>query len=144
MRPGQLRRSAPTPAITNHVEKEFDPHNDLSFRNELVNDIDGQRTRYQTLSSEHLIRYGHRVGSAVLLRPERRREHPYNAAACDNSHKNHAMDSRRRHHLLLLAPPNGATTMADIASVAATIAFFLLAIAYAQGCDRLGTKEVRS
>jgi hypothetical protein len=34
--------------------------------------------------------------------------------------------------------------MADIAYIAATIAFFLLAIAYAQGCDRLGTKEVRS
>ena len=86
-KPGQLRCYAPELALANYVEKELDHHNYLSFRNEFVNDIRGQRTGYQTKYSEHLISYGHWVGSTVLIRPELRLEHSYNAAAYDNGHK---------------------------------------------------------
>lgn len=35
----------------------------------------------------------------------------------------------------------GDITMWDIGCIAASVAFFILAIAYTTGCDRLGTKE---
>ena len=74
---------APEFAITNYVEKEFNHHNYLSIRNEFVDDIKGQRTGYATKYSEHLISYGHWIGSTVLFRPEIRLEHSYNLAAYD-------------------------------------------------------------
>jgi hypothetical protein len=33
--------------------------------------------------------------------------------------------------------------MWDVGCVIASVAFFLIAIAYTNGCDQLGTKEVR-
>jgi hypothetical protein len=69
--------------VTNYVEYEKNSKNYFSFRNEFVNDVRGQRTGYQTKYSEHLISYGHWIGSTVLFRPEIRLEHSYDANAYD-------------------------------------------------------------
>ena len=74
---------APEVAVTNYVEREFNTHNYLSIRNEFVDDIKGQRTGYATKYSEHLISYGHWIGSTVLFRPEIRLEHSYDLPAYD-------------------------------------------------------------
>jgi hypothetical protein len=81
--PGQLRCYAPEYAIVNYVEKEINTHNYLSFRTDYLDDIRGQRTGYATRYSEHLISYGHWIGSTILVRPEIRLEHSYQAAAYD-------------------------------------------------------------
>ena len=80
---GELKCFAPEVAVTNYVEREFNTHNYLSIRNEFVDDIKGQRTGYATKYSEHLVSYGHWIGSTVLCRPEIRLEHSYNLPAYD-------------------------------------------------------------
>ncbi len=82
-RAGQQRCYAPEVAVVNYLEKELSHKDYLSFRNEFVNDIKGQRTGYATRYSEHLISYGHWIGSTVLFRPEIRLEHSYDKAAYD-------------------------------------------------------------
>jgi len=78
---------APEVAVVNYLEHEFNTHQYLSIRNEFVDDIKGQRTGYTTKYSEHLISYGHWIGSTILFRPEIRFEHSYNLAAYDNGTK---------------------------------------------------------
>jgi hypothetical protein len=80
---GERTCFAPEVAIVNYTEHEFNTHNYLSIRNEFVDDIKGQRTGYATKYSEHLIGYGHWIGSTVLFRPEIRLEHSYDMAAYD-------------------------------------------------------------
>ncbi len=82
-KPGQLRCFAPEVAVVNYLEKQINPKNYLSIRNEYVDDIKGQRTGYATKYSEHLLSYGHWIGSTILVRPELRLEHSYNQAAYD-------------------------------------------------------------
>ena len=79
----QPRCYAPEAAVVNYVEYEHDTKNYFSIRNEFVNDIRGQRTGYQTKYSEHLISYGHWIGSTILFRPEIRLEHAYDRPAYD-------------------------------------------------------------
>ncbi|MGB7731374.1 MAG: hypothetical protein WBL50_25360 [Candidatus Acidiferrum sp.] len=57
------------------------PFAPLIIRNEYFNDIEGQRTGYKTQYSEHLIGWGHWIGSTVRIRPELRFEHAYDARA---------------------------------------------------------------
>jgi Putative beta-barrel porin-2, OmpL-like. bbp2 len=85
--PGQLRCYAPETAVVNYVEYERNTKSYFSFRNEFVNDIRGQRTGYQTKYSEHLIGYGHWIGSTILFRPEIRLEHSYDLKAYDHGTK---------------------------------------------------------
>ena len=80
---GEQRCFAPEVAVTNYVERELNTHNYISVRNEFVDDLKGQRTGYVTKYSEHLLSYGHWIGSTILFRPEIRYEHSYNAAAYD-------------------------------------------------------------
>lgn len=80
---GELRCFAPETAIVNYVEHEMNAHNYLSIRNEFVDDIKGQRTGYATTYTEHLISYGHWIGSTILFRPELRLEHSYALPAYD-------------------------------------------------------------
>ena len=84
---GEQRCFAPEVAVVNYVEREFNTHNYLSIRNEFVDDIKGQRTGYATKYSEHLLSFGHWIGSTVLFRPEIRLEHSYDTAAYDNGRK---------------------------------------------------------
>ncbi len=80
---GELKCFAPEAAVVNYLEYEQNTHNYWSFRNEFVDDIKGQRTGYTTKYSEHLLSYGHWIGSTILFRPELRFEHSYNMAAYD-------------------------------------------------------------
>ena len=80
---GERTCFAPEVAVVNYVEHEIDTHNYLSFRNEFLDDIKGQRTGFTTKYSEHLISYGHWIGSTILFRPEIRLEHSYDLAAYD-------------------------------------------------------------
>jgi hypothetical protein len=80
---GERTCFAPEAAVVNYLEKEFSKKDYLSIRNEFVDDIKGQRTGYTTKYSEHLISYGHWIGSTVLFRPEIRLEHSYNLPAYD-------------------------------------------------------------
>ncbi len=80
---GKLTCFAPEVAVVNYLEHEFNPHNYLSIRNEFMDDIRGQRTGYATRYSEHLIGYGHWIGTTILIRPEVRLEHAYDRPAYD-------------------------------------------------------------
>ncbi len=75
---------APEFAIVNYLEKQFGPHDYLSIRNEFFNDIVGQRTGTKTKYTEHLLGWGHWVGTTILFRPEVRFEHSYDRSAYDN------------------------------------------------------------
>ena len=72
---------APEWAVVNYLVKEFSKKDYLTIRNEYFNDIAGQRTGYKTQYSEHLIGWGHWIGGSVLIRPELRFEHAYDAPA---------------------------------------------------------------
>jgi hypothetical protein len=77
----ELKCYAPEWAIVNYVEKQLSRKDYLTIRNEYFNDIRGQRTGFRTQYSEHLIGWGHWIGTTVLLRPELRFEHAYDAPA---------------------------------------------------------------
>ena len=55
----------------------------MNIRNEMLDDIRGQRTGYKTIYSEHLIGVTHWIGSTVTFRPELRFEHSYNGPSYD-------------------------------------------------------------
>ena len=81
---GQLRCYAPSTALLNYVERDFNHHHDsLNIRNEIVDDVRGQRTGYKTIYSEHTVGLDHWIGSTVTFRPELRLEHSYNAPSYD-------------------------------------------------------------
>jgi hypothetical protein len=80
----QVTCYAPEFAILNYVERKLGPKDYLSFRTEFFDDIKGQRTGFKTRYSEHLIGWGHWVGSTVLFRPELRFDHAYDATPYDN------------------------------------------------------------
>ena len=75
---------APEWAIVNYLEKQLSKHDYLSIRNEYFDDIRGQRTGFRTRYTEHLLGWGHWVGSTVLFRPELRFERAYDTPAYDN------------------------------------------------------------
>jgi len=72
---------APEWAVVNYVEKQFSNKDYLTIRNEYFNDLKGQRTGFRTQYSEHLLGWGHWIGSTILIRPELRFEHAYDAPA---------------------------------------------------------------
>ncbi len=83
----QLTCYAPDFAILNYQEFQASKHDYFSFRNEFFDDFVGQRTGYKNRYSEHLIGWGHWVGSTVLFRPELRFEHAYDGPAYNNGTK---------------------------------------------------------
>ena len=78
---------APEWAIVNYVEKQFTPKDYLSIRNEYFDDIAGQRTGFKSRYTEHLIGWGHWIGTTILFRPEVRFERSYDAPAYDDGSK---------------------------------------------------------
>jgi hypothetical protein len=78
---------APEFAVLNYVERQFGKKDYLTIRNEFVDDIKGQRTGYKTRYSEHMVGWGHWIGSTILLRPELRLDHAYDMRAFDNGTK---------------------------------------------------------
>jgi hypothetical protein len=79
--PTQLNCYAPEWAIVNYAVKEFSRKNYLTIRNEYFDDVKGQRTGFRTRYSEHLIGWGHWIGTTLLFRPELRYEHAYDPPA---------------------------------------------------------------
>jgi hypothetical protein len=79
-----LTCTAPEQAVVNYVEKQFSKHDYLTIRNEFFDDIRGQRTGTKTRYSEHLLGWGHWVGTTILFRPEVRFEHSYDLPAYDS------------------------------------------------------------
>jgi hypothetical protein len=75
---------APEWAVVNYQEYQISTHNYVSIRNEYFDDMRGQRTGFRTPYTEHLLGWGHWVGSTVLFRPELRFEHAYDASPYDN------------------------------------------------------------
>jgi Putative beta-barrel porin-2, OmpL-like. bbp2 len=78
---------APEWAFVNYLEKEIDSKNYVSIRNEYLDDMVGQRTGTKSRYSEHLLGWGHWIGTTILLRPEIRYERSYDAPAYDLGHK---------------------------------------------------------
>ena len=78
---------APEWAAVNYVEKQLNSKNYISIRNEFLDDFVGQRTGTQTRYSEHLLGWGHWIGTTILIRPEIRYERSYDLPAYDLGHK---------------------------------------------------------
>ena len=83
----ELTCFAPDYAIVNYQEYQASKHDYFSFRNEFFDDFVGQRTGTKSKYTEHLIGWGHWVGTTVLFRPELRFERSYDAPAYDNGTK---------------------------------------------------------
>ncbi len=77
------RCTAPEYAVENYVEHEVNSKLILSFRSEVVDDKKGQRTGYATKFSENTLSATRYVGSTIMIRPEVRFEHSYDAKAYD-------------------------------------------------------------
>ncbi len=85
---GQRQCFAPSTALLNYTELDFNHHHDsLNIRNEVFDDIRGQRTGYKTIYSEHGVGINHWIGSTVTFRPEVRLEHSYFAPSYDLGRK---------------------------------------------------------
>ncbi len=81
---GQRQCYAPSVALLNYTERDFNHHHDsLNIRNEIVDDVRGQRTGFKTIYSEHTVGINHWFGSTVTFRPELRVEHSYNGPSYD-------------------------------------------------------------
>ena len=83
----QLTCFAPEWAIVNYHENQLSKHDYVSIRNEFMDDLRGQRTGFRTRYSEHMLGWGHWVGSTVLFRPELRFERAYDSPAYNNGTK---------------------------------------------------------
>jgi hypothetical protein len=69
---------APEWAITNYVEHSFWKNQaSLSIRNEIVNDIKGQRTGTPAYYEEHMVGFNFWAGSTITFRPELSYTHAY-------------------------------------------------------------------
>jgi hypothetical protein len=71
-------------AILNYTFYRLSPGSFLTVRNELFDDIDGNRTGYATPYSEHSIGITYWPDKMITLRPEFRYEHSYAERAYDN------------------------------------------------------------
>jgi hypothetical protein len=78
---------APSFAIVNYLEKQLSGHDYLSIRNEFFDDFKGQRTGFRTRFTEHMVGWGHWIGTTVLWRPEVRWERAYDSPAYNNGTK---------------------------------------------------------
>jgi hypothetical protein len=90
----------------NYIEYQSGPHDYISFRTEVFDDIRGQRTGTKGWYTEHLLGWGHWIGTTVLFRPEVRWEHIYNpntGLPAPNNELPGAFDNGIRHSQLTFA-----------------------------------------
>jgi hypothetical protein len=80
----QVTCYAPEWAVVNYTVKQLSKHDYFTIRNEFFDDLVGQRTGFKTPFTEHLVGWGHWVGTTVLFRPELRWEHSYDLPVYDN------------------------------------------------------------
>jgi hypothetical protein len=83
----ELTCFAPSYAAVNYTSRQLGPHDFITFRNEYFDDLKGQRTAFKTRYVEDGIGWNHWIGTTVLLRPELRYEHAFDAHAYDNGQK---------------------------------------------------------
>ena len=81
---GQIRCFAPEWAAVNYLERQISAKNYLSIRSDFLDDHRGQRTGFKTRYAEESLMWGHWIGTTVLLRPELRFDHAFDASAYDN------------------------------------------------------------
>jgi hypothetical protein len=81
---GQIRCFAPEWAAVNYLERQISSKSYLSIRSDFLDDYRGQRTGFKTRYAEESLMWGHWIGSTVLLRPELRFDHAFDASAYDN------------------------------------------------------------
>jgi hypothetical protein len=102
----ELTCFAPEWASVNYIEYQPGPHDYISFRTEVFDDIRGQRTGTKGWYTEHLLGWGHWIGTTVLFRPEVRWEHIYNpntGLPAPNNELPGAYDNGIRHSQLTFA-----------------------------------------
>jgi hypothetical protein len=102
----ELTCFAPEWASVNYIEYQSGPHDYISFRTEVFDDIRGQRTGTKGWYTEHLLGWGHWIGTTVLFRPEVRWEHIYNpntGLPAPNNELPGAFDNGIRHSQLTFA-----------------------------------------
>ena len=83
----ELTCFAPEWAILNYVNVELGKKNFISIRNEFFDDLKGQRTGFKTRYDEQTVSWNHWIGTTVLLRPEVRYEHAFDATPYDSGNK---------------------------------------------------------
>jgi Putative beta-barrel porin-2, OmpL-like. bbp2/Carboxypeptidase regulatory-like domain len=86
--PGQERCFAPEWAAVNYLEKDLSAKNYVSIRTDILDDLKGQRTGFKTAYTEGTLMWGHWVGSTILIRPELRFDHSFQARAYDFGTRN--------------------------------------------------------
>jgi hypothetical protein len=69
---------------TGHCSPASTSSDGLQWRNEYMNDIQGQRTGFKTQYIETLLSWTHWIGTTILLRPEIRFERALDRPAYDN------------------------------------------------------------
>lgn len=82
--PGQLRCTAPEYAFVNYLNREFSPKLFVGFRSDMLNDKKGQRTGIPGKYTENTLYATKYIGSTILLRPELRFDHSWDARGYDN------------------------------------------------------------
>jgi hypothetical protein len=75
---------APEWASLNYTMFRLGPGTFFTVRNEIFDDVVGQRTGYDTIYSEHSIGITYWPNKLITFRPELRFDHAYNAYAYDN------------------------------------------------------------
>jgi hypothetical protein len=81
---GQTTCFAPEWALVNYLELRVSGSDALTWRNEYMNDIKGQRTGFQTQYFETLLSWAHWIGNTIIIRPELRFERAFDRPAYDN------------------------------------------------------------
>lgn len=81
---GESKCFAPEWAVVNYMELKLGDHDALTWRNEFVDDIQGQRTGYQTQYFETMLAWAHWIGSTIVMRPEIRFERSFERPAYNN------------------------------------------------------------
>jgi hypothetical protein len=68
-------------AVVNYIAYQIDPFNSITFRSDVLDDMNGQRTGFRTLYYEFDLGWQHWVGDVFTIRPEVRWEHSNNYRA---------------------------------------------------------------
>jgi hypothetical protein len=82
----QVTCFAPEWATLNYIARQIGKDS-VTLRNEVFNDMVGQRTGFKSLSTEHDLGWNHWIGSTLVFRPEVRWEHSYDVPAYNNGTK---------------------------------------------------------
>jgi hypothetical protein len=73
--------------VLNYTNRPFKKKDLLSFRNELFDDLRGQRTGVKGRYLETGISWNHWIGSTIVLRPELRWEHNFDNPVFDDGNR---------------------------------------------------------